>query len=686
MPMDMLQILLSLTAIFAAIAYPLFFLVRKVRSAANCVLFAALSAAAACELFDLLAIIHPDNMLFWKKLTLSAEGFLPGAWLLYSFTFARQNGIRSVSIPQRLCLALSALFIGATFCIPPESINYSPDFSQERILFLGNPGFIFYLALQVYLIAALLNLEITYANASRVVRLNIKYEILGAGALLAALIFYYSEVLLYRTINMNLLPIRSVALILAVILIAISRRRQIDGARIAISRNLVFKSVVLFAIGLYFIGLGLVGQGMKYFGESFQRSIVLAAAFAAGIGVLVILLSEQVKRKVEIMLIKNFYQDKYDYKTKWLQFTARLSSSRTGDELLTGILTCYCETFSMGGGALFLGGNDPDRFTRAAQFEMESIPADFSRHDPLLGFMQKSKWVVNVRESAPEPGLEHNYFSRIADAVLVIPLFFNGLMDGFILLGSPICANESYDFEDYDLMKAFASQTSSAILNLRLSGQLAEANEIEVLGKISTFVIHDLKNLVYTLSLIVDNAGNYITEPQFQQDMLESLGNTVTRMNTLIAKLKYLPEKRGLRKEPVDLLRLTEETATLITGADVQVGGSSVLAGVDGDEMQKVVLNLLLNAVEATDGNRPVKVLVGAAGQAFIRVTDEGCGIPEEYVRRHLFGLFKSTKKNGLGIGLYQCKHIVEAHEGNIEVISVVGKGTEFTVWLPICG
>jgi putative PEP-CTERM system histidine kinase len=485
---------------------------------------------------------------------------------------------------------------------------------------------------------------------------------------------------------MNLLPIRTVALILAVILIAVSRRRQTEGPRIAISRNLVFKSVVLFAIGLYFIGLGLVGQGMKYFGESFQRSIVLAVVFAAGIGVLVILLSEQVKRKVQIMLIRNFYQDKYDYKTQWLQFTARLSSSRTGDELLAGILTCYCETFGMGGGALFLEGDDPDRFTRAAHVEMESIPVDFSRQDPLLVFMQKSKWVVNVRESAPEPGLEHNDFTLIAAAVLVIPLFSNDLMNGFILLGSPICKDESYNFEDYDLMKAFASQTSSAILNLHLSDRLAEAKEMEVLGKISTFVIHDLKNLVYTLSLIVDNAGDYITEPQFQHDMLESLGNTVTKMNTLIAKLKYLPEKSGLHKEPVDLLRLTEETATLITGAHVQVTGISVMARVDGDEMQKVVLNLLLNAVDATGDDRPVKVLVGAAGQAFIRVTDEGCGIPDEYVRRHLFGLFKSTKKNGLGIGLYQCKHIVEAHEGSIDVTSAVGRGTEFTVWLPVSG
>ena len=182
----------------------------------------------------------------------------------------------------------------------------------------------------------------------------------------------------------------------------------------------------------------------------------------------------------------------------------------------------------------------------------------------------------------------------------------------------------------------------------------------------------------------MDNARDYICEPEFQQDMLTSLGNTVGKMETLISKLKYSPEKSGLQKEPVDLLQLIKETAALITGVEVRVDGISCIALIDRHEMQKVALNLLVNAVDATNGKGPVMVAVGGEELAFFRVTDGGCGIPEEFVRRHLFTPFQSTKKSGLGIGLYQCRQIIEAHNGKIVVESVVGEGSSFTVWLPL--
>jgi len=257
-------------------------------------------------------------------------------------------------------------------------------------------------------------------------------------------------------------------------------------------------------------------------------------------------------------------------------------------------------------------------------------------------------------------------------------------LEAVLVLGRPVNQNEQYLYEDYDLMKTLARQAASALMNHRLSEQLARSRELEVMGRVSAFIIHDLKNLVYTLSLTVDNAQEHIADPEFQEDMLDTLSNTVNRMKVLISRLKNLPEKRSLELEQVNLYLLAADTAAMVPGnGSVSVGGSDSVAEVDREEIQKVVMNLIVNALEATDGKGPVRVVVGTGSEPFIRVSDNGCGIPEEFLRSQLFSPFKTTKKKGLGIGLYQCRQIVEAHGGRIDVESTVGKGTVFTVWLP---
>ena len=96
-------------------------------------------------------------------------------------------------------------------------------------------------------------------------------------------------------------------------------------------------------------------------------------------------------------------------------------------------------------------------------------------------------------------------------------------------------------------MKTIARQASLAILHQRLSEQISHAREMEAVGNVSTFVAHDLKNLVSNLSLIVDNAGRYIHNPDFQKDMLASLNNTAVKMRNLIGRLKKLGEMEHVK-------------------------------------------------------------------------------------------------------------------------------------------
>jgi hypothetical protein len=100
--------------------------------------------------------------------------------------------------------------------------------------------------------------------------------------------------------------------------------------------------------------------------------------------------------------------------------------------------------------------------------------------------------------------------------------------------------------------------------------------------------------------------------------------------------------------------------------------------------MQKVIGNLLLNASDAIaeDGKITVATSMGD-GWAQLAVSDTGCGMSREFVQERLFRPFQTTKPKGMGIGLFHCKTIVEAHGGRIEVESEEGKGSTFRVFLP---
>jgi signal transduction histidine kinase len=104
----------------------------------------------------------------------------------------------------------------------------------------------------------------------------------------------------------------------------------------------------------------------------------------------------------------------------------------------------------------------------------------------------------------------------------------------------------------------------------------------------------------------------------------------------------------------------------------------------DPEQMQKVVLNLVLNANDALREGGHIRVATGQSDRwVYVSVTDDGCGMSRDFMARSLFKPFRTTKGEGLGIGLFHTKTIVEAHRGRIEVESEEGKGTTFRVLLP---
>jgi len=663
------------------------YLLVKKRDAAHLSLASAGIVLALIEILDQYAIRFSSDPLSIKRSVLFLVSLLPLLFLFFSTTYSRQKCAHALSPYQGVLLALTLLFPASVFAFPITTFFYYPDPQTEGILFLKVPGYWLYIGMMTCFILALSNLETTYSSMPQTDRQKIKYQIVGVSSLIAMLIFYFSQGLLYKAVNLNLLPIRSGVFILASFVLGYSLIYRGNGARVVVSRYIFYRSMTLLGVGLYLVMLGIMGEGLKHFEISYTRELTIFLAFASAILMFLVLLSERLRRLVKVFVGKHFYAHKHDYREEWLKFTGKLALCRTLPDIRDAVAVTYREAFGLDDASLYLLDKSIKQYVPLDR-HMASVCLPALRESAgLISYFAEHGRVFHAPDEEYRPSPEEAQFITQCGTKYIVPLICNDCVEGFVTFGRQL-TREKFIFEDYDLMKTLARQATLSIVNLRLSAVLHETEEVAAVARISTFVIHDLKNLTCTLSLALENAKDHIGNPEFQVDVVETIGNTVTKMKTLMQRLKAIPEKRELRTEIADLDPLTQEIVKEIRQTrpdrEIMYKGTSAFSEVDGEEIGKVIVNLIMNALDAISEKGIVAVETAADGEEVcIRVRDNGCGATEEFLKNHLFKPFRTTKQKGLGIGLYQCKQIVEAHGGTIRLESEPGRGTVVNVFLP---
>ena len=260
-------------------------------------------------------------------------------------------------------------------------------------------------------------------------------------------------------------------------------------------------------------------------------------------------------------------------------------------------------------------------------------------------------------------------------------------MIGFMILGDRV-GGLPFLWQDFDLLKCIGDQLAAGLLNTRLSQKLLQAKELEAFQTMSAFFVHDLKNTANTLNLMLQNLPVHFDDPAFRADALRGVAKTVTHINRLIGRLSSIRHELQIKPVPSDL---NELVAKALAGWE-EVAGINLTKDLpplppvkfDADQMFKVATNLIFNAREAVAKSGQVHIATSQSnGWVILAVTDNGCGMSQEFISRSLFRPFQTTKKNGLGIGMFQSKMIVEAHQGKIEVESSPDLGSTFRIFLP---
>jgi putative PEP-CTERM system histidine kinase len=528
-------------------------------------------------------------------------------------------------------------------------------------------------------------------NADEAARWRMKPLLLALGCALAFDLLVFSEAVLFRVIDAELWAARGVVNLLVLPFVAVTARRSREWTPgVTVSRGVVFHSVALVGSGVYLLAIAAAGYYVRFFGGAWGKTVQAVLLFGALLLLAVVAFSGTARSRLRVFVGKHFFPYRYDYREEWLRFTGRLSSPAPNLTLQQQCIRALADLVESPGGILWL--RNGHGFAPAARWNMPETTATEPFESRFAAFLGRTGWVVDVAEwrSAPERydgNALPEWLDRFDAAWLVVPLTLTSELLGFVVLARPRAPVE-VNWEVRDLMKTASQQAASYLAQLQVSEALIEARKFDAFNRMSAFVVHDLKNLIAQLSLMLKNAERHRDNPEFQTDMLATVENVVHRMSQLLLQLRSgttpVDQPASVPLEPI-VRRIQRARSAGRPALAVEVeSAQGVVAVGHEDRLERVIGHLVQNAVEASgpDGHVVVRI-ARATGHATVEVCDDGVGMTSEFVRDRLFRPFQSTKPNGMGIGAYESAQYVRDLGGRIEVDSEPGRGTRIRLILP---
>lgn len=601
----------------------------------------------------------------WPAAAPLLESLRSAGWLLFLWRLLRQGDRRDAGFYAVLAV-LALLPVAAALTGPSHAVLLTVNLCRLLLAVIG-----------------MLLVEQWYRHTAPAQRWGSKFAWLAVGALFAYDFFLYSDGLLLSRINLDIWAARGVIDALCVPLLALSMARSPAWARgLSVSRHVLLRSAALTASALYLLVMAAAAWCLRYLGGAWGAVMQLAGLGAALLLLAAVLVSGALRARLRIYINKHFYQSRFDYRQEWLRFTRALATG--GPSLGERAIEALAQLVESPAGALWIC-RESGCCQPAANWNMAPQQASETVDGAFCQLLAAQQWVLDVqRDRAPD--LLPPWLLAQPSWWLIVPLMLHGRLFGFVALTAPRAPLE-LNWEVTDLLKIAGSQAAGYLAHRESADSLAVARQFESFHRMATFVVHDLKNLIFQLSLLLRNAEKHRADPTFQRDMLATVEHSVKKMTVLMQKLS-----RGEGPDPAVPLQLDQLLSGLVVaraGAqptprlELHVIGITVLAS--WSRLERVLGHLIQNALEATaQGGSVVVRLMREQHSAVIELTDTGQGMSQQFIRERLFQPFESTKPAGMGIGVFESREYIREVGGELAVESTPGGGTTFRVILPL--
>jgi putative PEP-CTERM system histidine kinase len=584
-----------------------------------------------------------------------------------------QNGVRPVYAAVAAVIGLQLTLAGVTPQFADKAALHGALVSTSQVIGLTIAA------------GSLILVHNLYGQAAHESRWAIRLPMIALAGMWAYDLHLYTVGWLTRGPVEDLYAMRGAVLSMLVPLFALASRRSARW-RMQLSRAATFQSLSLIAILGYLILMMTASRALEVLGGNWVRIGQVGLVFAITVAAVILLPSGRMRAWTRVIVAKHFFEHRYDYREEWLRFTRTVGGDAPLGERIIKAIADIAESPS---GLLLVpeGG----RLSVAARWNWHDELPESGRDDAaLITFLERNAHILDFPgfRDAPHPDLKLPAGLASLDSLWAgVPLIHGDRLVGLVLLEHPL-VRRPLDWEDFDLFRNVGIQAASYLAEARTQDALADARRFDEFNRRFAFIIHDIKNLVSQLSLVIRNAERHADKPEFREDMIATLHSSVKKMNDLLARLH-----RGSNNVEAEAVRAIGVGQAVAAVAEVKrrvhpvevEGNRNVAALADPVRLEQALGHLVQNAIDASPEGVPVRIRCGARGsEATIAIVDCGEGMSADFIRTRLFQPFASTKESGFGVGAFEARSLIAAMGGRIEVDSRPGAGSRFTVFLPL--